>query len=99
MTGTDDFGSVRLEFSLQVHQLRPWPLTSGSNSSSNAAPQLLAIGWQRGKRKGHIAAVKPKVTSKAYAVYQFNDTLSVIARLKRVRLTRRSRRARTALAS
>jgi hypothetical protein len=97
MPGADEDGGVRLDFTLQVHQLRPWPLSSRSSNNSTAAPQLLAIGWQRGKRKGHVAAVKPKVTSKAYAVYQFNDTLTIGARLKRVR-SRRERRLTRALA-
>jgi hypothetical protein len=66
------------EFVLKVHQLRPWPVDPSS-------PELLAVGWQRGQTRGHIAAVSPKLTSKQYGVYQFNDEIRTVAKLRKVR--------------
>lgn len=64
---------------LKVHQLRPWPM-------NEASPQYLAVGWQRGQQTGCIDAVKPKVTAKGYSVYQYNDEISISARLRKVRV-------------
>ena len=72
--------SDQYEYVLKVHQLRPWPVAPTS-------PELLAVGWQRGAVRGHISAVAPKLTSKSYGVYQFNDEIRIAARLRKVRST------------
>lgn len=65
------------EYVLKVHQLRPWPIAP-------ASPEILAVGWQRGQVRGHIPAVRPKLTSKQYGVYQFDDEIRVVAKLRKV---------------
>lgn len=61
-------------FTFNVFQLRPWPLPQEQASK-------LAVGWQRGKRRGNIPAVAPKRSSKHYAVYHFDDNIEVEATL------------------
>ena len=80
------------EFVLKVHQLRPWP-------AAQQSPELLAVGWQRGQHRGHIAAVSPKLTSKQYGVYQFNDEIRVVSRLRKVRSGRVTSSASRTLAT
>ena len=71
-------GIDQYEYNLKVHQLRPWPVQQSSH-------ELLAVGWQRGQVRGHIPAVNPKLTSKQYGVYQFNDEIRIAAKLRKVR--------------